>query len=217
MKKINKLLSLALALMTCLCLAGCGDDTVDTDPANNADSTNNDISEAAPSTPDNDPEESVSDGDDTSSSSISMEPIVFSVTDITVDPTAGYGFHNSTVYGNAFSLIYSYGSVDGATIANVNILIVPMEMNDLDEILATEWCANINKEELTENDMGDGLTGWISTAEAAAALVADCEGIAYDDLYVELKTAELTAAGASADDALAQAMQLLAEAGIGDE
>lgn len=88
-------------------------------------------------------------------------------------------------------------------------------MTDLDEILATEWCANIKKEELTEQDVG-GVKGWMSTADAAKKPVAALGGQLYDEIFVELKVGEPAANGVSGDEALAQAMNKLAEVGLGD-
>lgn len=213
MKKLNKPLSFVLALMMCLCLAGCSDETEVSTP-NTPSSTNNSTSTPSNvSTPDSTPSNESSANNSTS---ITLEPEIMSVTDITADPTAGYGFHIRTNYGNAFGLVYSYGSVDGLTISNVAISVIPVEMKNLDEILATEPCQNIKKEELTEMDFGGGVMGWISTDEASQALVEASAELVYDELYVQMKVSELAVSGVSADDALNQAMNNLAAVGLGD-
>lgn len=213
MKKLNKPICLALALTTCLCLAGCGKDSEVNTPNNqtstNTGSVNNSISTAENSVVVNNGEV------DTSSTEVTLEPAILTVTDITADETAGYGFHVRNVYGNAFGLVYSYGSVDGSTINNATIMVIPVEMTDIDEILATEYCQNIKKEELTETEI-DGVTGWISTEEASQTLVEACESLVYDELYVQMKVSELAAAGVSDEDALNQAMNNLAAVGLGD-
>lgn len=211
MKKMHKPLSLVLALMMCLCLAGCDGETENDTP----DTPSSPVSTPNDSTTNN----NVSTPEDSSNTSdpaqIALEPIEMTVTDITLDPEAGYGFHHRSVYGNAFGLIYSYGSVRGRSIDNATIMVVPIEMNNLDDILATEWCANIKKEELTEIDL-DGKTAWMSTEAAAAELAASLAEYTYDGLFVELKLSELVSSGLSQDEAMPQIMNMLANVGLGD-
>lgn len=209
MKKINKPLSFVLALMTCLCLAGCGDDNEADTPTSNP--TN---SVAAPNN-----SASGENGEPTASNTaeIVMEPVVTTISDISGNRLEGFGFHKSTVYGNAFSIIYSYGSTDGNIINNAPISIVPIGMNSLDDILATEPCQGIKKEELAEADFGDGTTGWMSTEEAAEKLAKNCGDYSFDALFEEMMVIELTASGVSQQDALVQARIKLANVGLGDE
>lgn len=209
MKKINKPLSFVLALMTCLCLAGCSDeneaDTPSSSPTNSAAAPNNSASGG-----NNDPTAS-------NTAEIVMEPAVTTISDISGNRIEGFGFHKSIVYGNAFSIIYSYGSADGNIINNAPISIVPIGMNNLDDILATEPCQGIKKEELAEADFGDGTTGWMSTVEAAERSAKNCGDYSFDALFEEMMIIELTASGVSQQDALVQARIKLANAGLGDE
>lgn len=210
MKKAYKPHAVALALAVCLCLCGCAgktDSSADQNPTNNSANTQTDVS-----SPDS---TAANENVETDEATITMEPEIMNVTDITADPEAGYGFHIRTNYGNAFGLVYSYGSYDGSEISNVAISVIPVEMKDIDEILATEACQNINKEELTEMDFGNGITGWMSTSEASQSLVEAAADLVYDELYIQMKVGELAAAGVSEDEALEQAMNNLAAAGIG--
>lgn len=209
MKKMNKPLSFVLALMTCLCLAGCGDDNAADAPASN---TTNSVS-----TPNNSSSGENNEPGTSDTAEIVMEPVVSTISDITGNRIEGFGFHNSTVYGNAFSIIYSYGSADGNIIDNAPISIVPIGMKNLDDILATEWCASIKKENLVEADFGGGTTGWMSTEEAAEKLAKNCGDYSFDALFEEMKVIELTASGVSPQDALVQAKIKLADVGLGDE
>lgn len=208
MKKINKPLSLVLAFMTCLCLTGCGNDAEDAPKSTPASSV---TANSTPVTPDNS-EPAVSD-----TAELTLEPVVEEVLDIEGNHLTGFGFNKRIVYGNAFSIIESYGSADSYTIDNAPISIVPLGMTDLDEILATEYCGNIKKEDLVENDFGGGVTGWTYNELAAEKRAKNCGDYSIDALYEEMKMIELTGSGLSQEEARKQIKIKLANAGLGDE
>lgn len=219
MKKINKPLSFVLAFITCLCLAGCSeepDDTPVSDPKSSVTevSTPDTPSEPAPETP------SVPDNSEPAVSDtvqITLEPVVEEVLDIEGSHLTGFGFHKRTVYGNAFGIIQSFGSADGNIIDNAPISIVPLGMTDLDDILATEYCYNIKKEDLVETDFGDGTTGWTYNEQAAEKQAKNCGDYSIDALYEEMKMIELTGAGLSQEEARKQIKIKLSNVGLVDE
>lgn len=233
MKKINKPLSIALALMMCLCLAGCGDEAENKNPGNSTPTSSaagtsdpakasdpgtlSDTNNSTPDTPSN-----ADNSEPAPAVELSFEPVVDEVLDIEGNRLTGFGFNRRTVYGNAFGIIISFGSADSYTIDNAPISIIPLGMTDLDEILAsgycqTEYTGKINKEDLVETDFGDGTTGWIYNEEAAKKQAMNCGDYSIDALYEEMKMIELTGAGLSQEEARKQIKIKLANVGLGDE
>lgn len=213
MKKITKPLSFVLALMTCLCLAGCGEEPKDDTPGNSAPAssvTGGSNSETASVPGNNEP--AVSD-----TANITFDPVVEEVLDIEGNRLTGFGFNKRTVYGNAFGIIESYGSADSYTIDNAPISIVPIGMTNLDDILATEYCSNIKKEDLVETDFGNGTAGWTYNELAAEKQAKNCGDYSIDALYEEMKMIELTSSGLSQEEARKQIKIKLANVGLGDE
>lgn len=212
MKKINKPLSFVLALITCLCLAGCGEEPDDSPAKPNTSSGVTGASNTGtPSAPGNN-EPAVS-----GTAEITFEPVVEEVLDIEGNHLTGFGFNKRTVYGNAFGIIQSYGSSNGNIIENAPISIIPIGMTDLDEILATEYCYFINKEDLVETDFGNGTTGWTYNEDAAKKQAKNCGDYTFVEAYEEMKIIELTGSGLSQQDAVTQVKIKIAGVGLDNE
>lgn len=211
MKKINKPLSFVLALMTCLCLAGCSEDEPDDALVHKPTSS---VTEA--STPDTPSAPDMSETVE-SDTQITFDPVVEEVLDIEGNHLTGFGFNKRTVYGNAFGIIQSFGSTDGNIINNAPISIVPIGMTNLDDILASGYCNSFKKEDFVETDFGNGTTGWMYNEDAAKKQAKNCGDYSIDALYEEMKMIELTGSGLSQEEARKQIKIKLADVGLGDE
>lgn len=213
----NKVLPIVLALAACLCLAGCGEEEEQSStPQQSSSSTTTQQSSSTTQQSSSTTEQSSStteQSSESSSAAVNTTPVSLKVEDVTLDPEAGiYFFSCATTNGDAYAVYDTIMSADGTTITGISKVYIPNTMTELADMLANEG----NK--LTVDQFSaaqvEGIDCWQLDEAGMAAFVSDMAGMRFDEFFVTVKTAEMTAEGKTAEEIAAACSEILANAGI---
>lgn len=207
----NKVISIVLAMAACLCLAGCGEETEQSStPSQQSSSSTTQQS----STTTQQSSESTS-SSETSSAAVNTTPVSLKVEDVTLDPEAGtYFFSCATTNGDAYAVYDTFMSVDGVNITGISKVYIPNTMTELSDMLANE--GNTLTADQFSAAQVEGIDCWQLDEAGMAAFVTDMAGTSFSDFFITVKTAEMTAAGKTAEEIAAACNEILANAGLGD-